>query len=358
MLGGQLHNSSGWPSELPQVWESLAALHANTVEAPVYWEQVEATAGRLRLDQRRRDRHRSPPAWSSRRAPVVRDVEERQHALRPAVGEDRHEALPAGHPGRWRANRRPHADLEGVARGGQGGLHGADAPSQGARRLRPHGPDGAGRERGRKHRQRARLLARGQCVVREGGAVGSPCGRAETRRHLEGDVRQRRRRDLPAVSPGAIHQRDCRGGKARVRDPCVHERLAELSAGRAAGTALRVAGHPVPERRRRPEVRRALAEAGAGDRLHRARHLQRRCRVRERRAGGVRASGQRALGAGSGQGRQLREVRVLGARAAARSASRRSASIAAAGTSWEARSLRPTRAISECSRRWRRRSRD
>ena len=68
--------------------------------------------GRLRLDQRGRDRHRGPPAWSSRRAPVVRDVEERQHALRPAVGEDRHEALPAGGPGRRRAHRRPHADLE------------------------------------------------------------------------------------------------------------------------------------------------------------------------------------------------------------------------------------------------------
>jgi len=45
ILGGQIHNSSGWPSELPQVWESMAALHANTVEAPVYWEQVEAQEG-------------------------------------------------------------------------------------------------------------------------------------------------------------------------------------------------------------------------------------------------------------------------------------------------------------------------
>ncbi len=44
-LGGQIHNSSGWPSELPQVWESMAALHANTVEAPVYWEQLEAQPG-------------------------------------------------------------------------------------------------------------------------------------------------------------------------------------------------------------------------------------------------------------------------------------------------------------------------
>ena len=45
ILGGQIHNSSGWPSELPQVWESMAALHANTVEAPVYWEQLEAQEG-------------------------------------------------------------------------------------------------------------------------------------------------------------------------------------------------------------------------------------------------------------------------------------------------------------------------
>ena len=47
MLGGQIHNSSSWPGELPQVWESMAALHANTVEAPVYWEQLEATPGKF-----------------------------------------------------------------------------------------------------------------------------------------------------------------------------------------------------------------------------------------------------------------------------------------------------------------------
>jgi len=47
ILGGQIHNSSGWPSELPQVWESMAALHANTIEAPVYWEQFEAEPGKF-----------------------------------------------------------------------------------------------------------------------------------------------------------------------------------------------------------------------------------------------------------------------------------------------------------------------
>jgi Domain of unknown function (DUF5597)/Glycosyl hydrolases family 35 len=47
MLGGQIHNSSAWPSELPQVWESLEALHANTIEAPIYWEQIEPEPGRF-----------------------------------------------------------------------------------------------------------------------------------------------------------------------------------------------------------------------------------------------------------------------------------------------------------------------
>ena len=47
ILGGQIHNSSAWPSELPQVWESLAALHANTLEAPVYWEQMEPQPGQF-----------------------------------------------------------------------------------------------------------------------------------------------------------------------------------------------------------------------------------------------------------------------------------------------------------------------
>lgn len=47
ILGGQIHNSSAWPSELPQVWKSMAALHANTIEAPVYWEQLEPQPGKF-----------------------------------------------------------------------------------------------------------------------------------------------------------------------------------------------------------------------------------------------------------------------------------------------------------------------
>ena len=50
MLGGQVHNSSAWPSELPRIWKALAELHANTVEAPVYWEQIEAQPGKFNWD--------------------------------------------------------------------------------------------------------------------------------------------------------------------------------------------------------------------------------------------------------------------------------------------------------------------
>lgn len=41
LLGAQINNSSAWPATLPEVWPALADLHANTMEAPVYWEQME-----------------------------------------------------------------------------------------------------------------------------------------------------------------------------------------------------------------------------------------------------------------------------------------------------------------------------
>ncbi len=45
ILGGQINNSSSWPAVLPQVWPALEAMHANTAEAPVSWEQVEPREG-------------------------------------------------------------------------------------------------------------------------------------------------------------------------------------------------------------------------------------------------------------------------------------------------------------------------
>jgi hypothetical protein len=45
VLGAQINNSSSWASTLPQVWPALEEMHANTIEAPIYWEQLEPRPG-------------------------------------------------------------------------------------------------------------------------------------------------------------------------------------------------------------------------------------------------------------------------------------------------------------------------
>lgn len=47
MLGGQAHNSSAWPGMMPQVWKAVEIMHLNTLEVPVYWEQIEAQPGKF-----------------------------------------------------------------------------------------------------------------------------------------------------------------------------------------------------------------------------------------------------------------------------------------------------------------------
>jgi hypothetical protein len=47
MLGGQAHNSSGWPGMLPGVWSAVKAMNANTLEVPIYWEQIESQPGKF-----------------------------------------------------------------------------------------------------------------------------------------------------------------------------------------------------------------------------------------------------------------------------------------------------------------------
>ena len=45
ILGGQCNNSSAWPAMLPKVWSSIETMHANTLEAPLYWQQIEPAEG-------------------------------------------------------------------------------------------------------------------------------------------------------------------------------------------------------------------------------------------------------------------------------------------------------------------------
>lgn len=45
ILGAQVNNSSAWPAVMPQIWPAVEAIHANTVEMPVYWEQLEPRPG-------------------------------------------------------------------------------------------------------------------------------------------------------------------------------------------------------------------------------------------------------------------------------------------------------------------------
>jgi beta-galactosidase GanA len=47
MLGAQVSNSSGWPEKLQALWPSADLMRVNTLEVPIYWEQIEPSEGKF-----------------------------------------------------------------------------------------------------------------------------------------------------------------------------------------------------------------------------------------------------------------------------------------------------------------------
>lgn len=50
VLGAQVMNSSGWPAQFEKLLPGAEAMHLNTIEVPVYWEDVEPQEGQFKFD--------------------------------------------------------------------------------------------------------------------------------------------------------------------------------------------------------------------------------------------------------------------------------------------------------------------
>lgn len=51
LLGAQLWNSSAWPAYLDKIWPQLKEMNCNTIEAPIYWQDIEPEPGKFNFEQ-------------------------------------------------------------------------------------------------------------------------------------------------------------------------------------------------------------------------------------------------------------------------------------------------------------------
>ncbi len=51
VLGAQLWNSSAWPQITDKFWEQAQQLHCNTIEAPIYWQNIEPEPGKFNFKE-------------------------------------------------------------------------------------------------------------------------------------------------------------------------------------------------------------------------------------------------------------------------------------------------------------------
>ncbi|HEY4381520.1 MAG TPA: hypothetical protein VGN01_14315 [Acidobacteriaceae bacterium] len=142
VLGGQINNSSAWPATLPGAWSAAEAMHANTVEAPVYWEQMERTKGTfdfsnvdLLVTQAREHHVHLVLLWFG----TWKNGQ--NHYVPEWMKSD-----PKTYPREENDHGCDVAQLGDEPGGGQEGVCGADAACEGCRRKRPHGDPGAGGE--------------------------------------------------------------------------------------------------------------------------------------------------------------------------------------------------------------------
>src|ERR1700733_12376009 len=98
MLGAQVDNSSGWPERLQVVWPAAEKMRLNTLEVPVYWEQMEPERGRFdftvvdAIVQQAREHKMRLVVWH---------VEEREDALCAGLGEVRYGGVSANDDTGW-----------------------------------------------------------------------------------------------------------------------------------------------------------------------------------------------------------------------------------------------------------------